>query len=238
MTRVRPARSAVASGMGDHLLDHIDPINRVDITIRNFTTDNLFFHSAHHESGEFTTEPAPFIGHSKPSIMFTFISSQEKSPSFFTGTEGRLTYSIGEQQDTFFTVFWNNPAAGSNSASTMLEGFHPGRYAIPPLSVPESGSHLDLLVDLERVGDLLDLPPIEIPPPLAPQPPLLNYGASDVNGWVQHLQELLTAAGHGPLAPDGQFGPATYHAVQAFQSARDLTVDGIVGPQTWTALLT
>jgi hypothetical protein len=223
--------------MGGGFFGNIDPVNRVDITIRNFTTDNLFFHSADHESGEFASEPAPFIGHSNPTIMFALVSSQEKSPSFFTGTEGRLTYSIGEQQNTFFTVFWSNPAAGSNSASTMLEGFHPDRYTIPPLSFPDSGSAIHLAVDLEPVGNLSELPPVEIPP-LNPQPPLLSYGASDVNGWVQHLQELLTAGGHGPLTPDGQFGPATHHSVQAFQTNRQLTIDGIVGPQTWTALLT
>jgi peptidoglycan hydrolase-like protein with peptidoglycan-binding domain len=36
---------------------------------------------------------------------------------------------------------------------------------------------------------------------------------------------------------DGSFGPATTHAVQAFQSDEGLTVDGIVGPNTWQALL-
>jgi peptidoglycan hydrolase-like protein with peptidoglycan-binding domain len=36
---------------------------------------------------------------------------------------------------------------------------------------------------------------------------------------------------------DGDFGPTTQTAVEQFQSVRGLTVDGIVGPATWAALL-
>ncbi len=60
---------------------------------------------------------------------------------------------------------------------------------------------------------------------------------------VKTLQRLLI--GHGYVMKngtktygvDGSFGTATENAVKAFQKARKLSVDGIVGKDTWTALL-
>ncbi|GIF05683.1 peptidoglycan-binding domain-containing protein [Actinoplanes siamensis] len=52
---------------------------------------------------------------------------------------------------------------------------------------------------------------------------------------VQH--EFRQRAGT-PSDPDGIFGPATESAVRAFQSGAGLTVDGVVGPETWQALVT
>jgi flagellum-specific peptidoglycan hydrolase FlgJ len=53
---------------------------------------------------------------------------------------------------------------------------------------------------------------------------------------VKLLQERLKAAGFDPGPIDGEFGPKTDAAVRAFQQARGLEVDGVVGPQTWAAL--
>lgn len=62
----------------------------------------------------------------------------------------------------------------------------------------------------------------------------LRQGASGAE--VTDLQNKLRAAGFDPGASDGRFGPKTLAAVQAFQRARGLAVDGVVGPQTWGAL--
>lgn len=54
---------------------------------------------------------------------------------------------------------------------------------------------------------------------------------------IRTVQYLLRQHGHGEVAVDGIFGPITDAAVRSFQSARGLLVDGIVGDQTWPALI-
>ncbi|MFF3378470.1 peptidoglycan-binding protein [Streptomyces sp. NPDC002680] len=53
---------------------------------------------------------------------------------------------------------------------------------------------------------------------------------------VKALQQQLTDNGY-PATADGAYGPATAIAVKAFQKAKGLTVDGIVGPNTWARLV-
>jgi peptidoglycan hydrolase-like protein with peptidoglycan-binding domain len=63
---------------------------------------------------------------------------------------------------------------------------------------------------------------------------MLSQGARGAE--VASLQEALRDAGFDPGPIDGDFGPMTRAAVIAFQQARGLDVDGIVGPQTRGAL--
>ena len=60
---------------------------------------------------------------------------------------------------------------------------------------------------------------------------------------VRALQAALVERGCGPCGKEGRFDDATVDAVKRFQirfsdlAGRPLTVDGIVGPMTWQALV-
>ncbi|MEU8655265.1 peptidoglycan-binding domain-containing protein [Actinoplanes philippinensis] len=80
--------------------------------------------------------------------------------------------------------------------------------------------------------------------PSAPKPPAglpkrtlgsrqLKEGAKGTDVW--EAQRLLNAKG-AKLKTDGDFGPATEKAVRAFQRAKKLDDDGIIGPHTLAAL--
>ncbi len=64
--------------------------------------------------------------------------------------------------------------------------------------------------------------------------PTLKQGHSGAP--VTALQNRLNQLGFNAGAADGQFGPKTTAAVKAFQRAKGLTADGIVGPKTWNKL--
>ena len=53
---------------------------------------------------------------------------------------------------------------------------------------------------------------------------------------VRAAQRQFVKHGH-PITVDGVFGPRTDEAARAVQRAAKLTVDGVVGQQTWRALL-
>jgi peptidoglycan hydrolase-like protein with peptidoglycan-binding domain len=64
---------------------------------------------------------------------------------------------------------------------------------------------------------------------------------------VRNLQRLLIARGYycggyvsynGREKADSEFGPKTREAVEIVQACSQLPTDGVVGAQTWTALLT
>lgn len=67
------------------------------------------------------------------------------------------------------------------------------------------------------------------PEPLAVSRPMLRKGSKGED--VKYLQTKL-----GGLTVDGDFGPKTDAAVRAFQKAKGLVVDGIVGAYSWRAL--
>lgn len=64
------------------------------------------------------------------------------------------------------------------------------------------------------------------------------YRQGDGGEPVRDIQDRLLALGFScEQDPRGSYGDGTTSAVQAFQKARALTPDGIVGPDTWRALV-
>lgn len=64
-------------------------------------------------------------------------------------------------------------------------------------------------------------------------------GVGNPSEIVRAAQLLLIGRGFGcgPWGADGEFGQATYGAVCQFQRARGIAVDGVLGPESWAALL-
>lgn len=64
------------------------------------------------------------------------------------------------------------------------------------------------------------------------------YRIGDEGEPVRDIQDRLSALGFGANRDDlGTFGAGTESAVRTFQAARGLGVDGIVGPDTWRAMV-
>jgi hypothetical protein len=70
----------------------------------------------------------------------------------------------------------------------------------------------------------------------SPQAPTQTLSPGDQGTQVKLLQQALAKLGFSPGTPDGDYGPATKIAVERFQIAKNLSEDGVVGPQTLAAL--
>jgi murein L,D-transpeptidase YcbB/YkuD len=65
--------------------------------------------------------------------------------------------------------------------------------------------------------------------------PLLRRGSK--GAYVCVLQDALTTLGYNTGGLDGIFGSNTYNSVLNFQKTRGLSVDGLVGNNTWRTLM-
>lgn len=62
------------------------------------------------------------------------------------------------------------------------------------------------------------------------------FRVGDQGSDVAEIQGRLASLGYD-VAADGEYGPATTEAVKEFQNSRGLSVDGLVGSSTYSALL-
>lgn len=81
------------------------------------------------------------------------------------------------------------------------------------------------------------------PAPVPPRAPYAGWQLAmpvfrqgDAGSAVQIIQGLLIKHGFTLLQADGIFGPVTDHTVRLLQEDLRISVDGVVGPQTWGVL--
>ena len=89
-----------------------------------------------------------------------------------------------------------------------------------------------------RLGDLAQKVTAELGDATAPAGTEVMLVKGDRGGAVEEMQKMLIACGYscGSCGADGIFGNDTLKAVEAFQRAAGLSVDGIYGPKSKAAL--
>jgi predicted chitinase len=81
-----------------------------------------------------------------------------------------------------------------------------------------------------------DTPPSSLLDPIRDGQKLLKTGMTGDD--VTEIQKKLKEKGFFTKEPNGEFDKDTYNAVKSFQRSASIGVDGIVGPQTYSALFT
>lgn len=134
-------------------------------------------------------------------------------------------------------------ASGAQGPSVAALQTELGRLQLDPGPVdgqygPETVSAVDRLesaAGLPTDGNASAAVLAAIVAKVAASAPLLQAG--DSGAAVRDLQALLTADGL-KLQADGTFGATTLAAVRQVQAQGGLTVDGLVGPETWSRIFT
>lgn len=134
---------------------------------------------------------------------------------------GRRTYQLGDSRIAGYgTPNW----ALVNSVSTPDTGSQGAAAPDPEAAQPAAGSSVS-----DKICNVT-LPELRL---------------GDAGKPVERLQTLLIGRGYycggrsygGREQPDGEFGPATEVAVRDLQLAAEISQDGVVGSDTWSALI-
>ncbi len=99
--------------------------------------------------------------------------------------------------------------------------------------------HFEVVASPAELATGIDWASVNAPRPRKDQPgsfAVLQGG--DSGPTIGKLRSLLIAAGFDPGPDSDVYNDAAVAAVLAYQASRKLDIDGVVGAQTWTALLT
>ena len=147
-----------------------------------------------------------------------------------------------QAEDFYVLKYTNMPAV------LMEYGFMDSTTDVPVILTEEYAKAMGYatMEGIAKAAGLVkkDTPPASQPETAAPysgvQVNLQELSRGSAGEQVKTVQRILAAMGYdlGTLNPyDGQFGSKTDTAVRAFQKAKGLTADGIVGQLTWNKLL-
>jgi N-acetyl-anhydromuramyl-L-alanine amidase AmpD len=155
-------------------------------------------------------------------------------------TSGQNDYAVGiENEGTYITAspttaLWNSLV---NQVAYICQ-----KYAISPSRIFGHRDYNNTECPGDKLYSMLpqlrDQVAAKLGLPNPPDPiewPLTRNG--DTGERVRSVQYLLRQFGRTEVAADGIFGSITETAVRAFQSSRGLSVDGMVGSETWPALI-
>lgn len=118
----------------------------------------------------------------------------------------------------------NNIDARFQNAQSIKHELDLNAWAEEPVKPPESSDTSNPAPGWEKI------PATEYWPPR-----MIDNGMNGDD--VMVLQAILKARGYAVTEVDGQFGSYLDQIVREFQEGHGLTVDGVVGPMTWAALL-
>ncbi|MQY13196.1 hypothetical protein SRB5_33390 [Streptomyces sp. RB5] len=166
---------------------------------------------------------------------------------FYSSASSGIRDAAAEYNNTAYTrvdhlyYAWWNGVADTNTGSYVPSTYWANHQRIHQYAGEVTESYGGYSINIDR--DQLDLGTGTTPP--TPTCTGVNidftaYGtikSGSSGSLVTAAQCLLKAAGYDPGTPDGSFGPNTTAATVSFQASRGLTADGVIGPKSWTALL-
>lgn len=193
------------------------------------------------ELTQLTYYNGPIDGNFGASTLAAVRAFQQNNRLTVDGVVGVLTWSA--------LIYLYSPLAicggGDSASSTYTVVAGDTLFALANrfnITVDELMRYNNLTSSALRLGQVLRIPgttgntnPGGTTPPPPVSRPTLRQG--DRGEAVSELQRLLTDLGYNTGGITGIFGPLTNTAVRNFQRDRGLSVDGIVGPMTWGALL-
>ncbi|MEU1592585.1 GH25 family lysozyme [Streptomyces sp. NPDC005708] len=175
--------------------------------------------------------------------------SQSAMVSWIRAFSNEVHAKTGRYPTIYTTTDWWTTCTGDNSSFGATNPLWIARYSSSPGTLPAGWSSQTIWQYADSGifpgdqdtfnGASADLQAFArgggYTPPPTTNWPTVQQGATGER--VKTVQYLLDAHG-ASLTVDGSFGPATDSAVRSFQSAHGLTAGGIVGSNTWQALIT